>query len=101
MIVACSCCMGDSVLAREWPMGFLHNSLVGVIQNISVTPSSLGDLSSSPSVIPYFTKSLVALTLWNPLPAHFTTLEIMILGGLEPIPAWLPILMSCAPPLLS
>lgn len=30
----------------------------------------------------------MVLMQWNPLPAHFTTLEIMILGGLEPIPAY-------------
>lgn len=52
MIVACSCCMGDSVLAREWPMGFLHSSLVGMIQSITATPLSMGNLSSFPSAIP-------------------------------------------------
>ena len=82
-------CTGDSRWAREGPVGFPHSSLEGV-----VLKSGQYKLIPQRHLLLYQVTSV--LTQWNPLPAHFTTLEIMILRGPEPIPSWLSALMPWA-----
>lgn len=82
-------CTGDSRLAGEGSVGFPHSSLEGM-----VLKSGQYKLIPQRHLLLYQVTSVLAQ--WNPLPAHFTTLEITILRGPEPILSWLSALMPWA-----